>query len=221
MNPKTKTTGPVKPVFQGGQILLRSGLGKRSFDFTIALAGLILAMPILLLVALGIKLTSRGPVFYAASRRGLGGREFRCFKFRSMYLYADIQQGLLEPLNQADGPLFKMQHDPRVTGFGYWIRRYSLDELPQLWNVLKGEMSLVGPRPLPERDHALLQEEDYDRYQVLPGLTGLWQVSGRSQLGFEEMMFLDRSYIQNHSLRNDLLILLKTVPAVLTARGAV
>ena len=141
-------------------------------------------------------------------------------KFRTMYADAAEQQKELEKLNEADGPLFKLRQDPRVTGFGRLLRRYSLDEIPQLLNVLRGEMSLVGPRPLPIRDFEKLEPWHRKRYLVLPGMTGLWQISGRSNLGFDDLVRLDFSYLENWSVWLDVSILLRTIPAVLTRRGA-
>jgi lipopolysaccharide/colanic/teichoic acid biosynthesis glycosyltransferase len=152
------------------------------------------------MAALAVRLSSRGPVIYRSMRPGIGGTPFACLKFRTMYRDADQRQADLESLNEASGALFKMRDDPRMTPVGRFLRRYSLDELPQLFNVVRGEMSLVGPRPLPERDFQRLEEWHKKRYLVTPGITGLWQVSGRSEL--------------------DLSILVKTVPAVLTRRGA-
>jgi len=141
-------------------------------------------------------------------------------KFRTMYADAAGEQAALEASNEADGPLFKIREDPRVTSIGAWLRRFSLDEVPQLWNVLRGEMSLVGPRPLPLRDYERLEAWHRKRYRVLPGVTGLWQISGRSNLGFDDLVRLDFFYLENWSLTLDISILLKTVPAVLTGRGA-
>ena len=176
--------------------------------------------PVLLLVSLAIKATSRGPVLYRSLRPGIGGRSFDCVKFRTMVEGADDLQDELEPSNEVDGAIFKMRTDPRVTPVGRFLRRWSLDELPQLLNVLRGEMSLVGPRPLPQRDYARLEDWHRKRYLVLPGMTGLWQVSGRSELDFDELVRLDFLYLEHWSVFLDLSILLKTVPAVIRAKGA-
>jgi lipopolysaccharide/colanic/teichoic acid biosynthesis glycosyltransferase len=159
-------------------------------------------------------------VIYRSSRPGIGGAAFACFKFRTMYTDADQRQADLESLNEASGALFKIKRDPRLTPVGRLLRRYSLDELPQLANVVRGQMSLVGPRPLPERDFEQLEDWHKKRYLVLPGMTGLWQVSGRSELDFDDLVRLDFLYLERWSVGLDLAILLKTIPAVLSRRGA-
>ena len=174
----------------------------------------------MLLAALAIKLTSRGPVFYRSPRPGIGGKSFPCLKFRTMVAGAEGLQDRLEGQNEVGGALFKMREDPRVTTVGRFLRRWSLDELPQLFNVIRGEMSLVGPRPLPQRDYERLEDWHRKRYLVLPGMTGLWQVSGRSELDFDELVRLDFLYLERWSVFLDLTILLKTIPAVIRARGA-
>ena len=203
------------PVFEGFDYVL-----KRAFDLVCASLLLIGLSPLLVASALAVRLTSRGPVFYHSIRPGVGGRPFACFKFRTMYHGADRQQAELEALNEAGGAIFKIRDDPRVTPVGRLLRRYSIDELPQLMNVLRGEMSLVGPRPLPERDFARLQEWHKKRYLVMPGITGLWQVSGRSELDFDDLVRLDFLYLERWSVFLDFTILLKTIPAVFTRRGA-
>ena len=165
-----------------------------------------------------IKLTSRGPVFYRSRRPGLGGMPFDCFKFRTMYVDADARQADLEAHNEAGGAIFKIRNDPRVTPIGRFLRRWSIDELPQLLNVVRGEMSLVGPRPLPERDYERLEDWHRKRYLVLPGMTGLWQVSGRSELDFDELVRLDFLYLERWSVWLDLAIILRTIPAVIARR---
>jgi lipopolysaccharide/colanic/teichoic acid biosynthesis glycosyltransferase len=165
-------------------------------------------------------MSSRGPVLYRSVRPGIGGVPFPCFKFRTMYVDADERQAELEERNEADGAIFKIRHDPRVTPAGRLLRRFSLDELPQLLNVLRGEMSLVGPRPLPLRDFERLESWHKKRYLVLPGITGLWQVSGRSNLDFDDLVRLDFLYLERWSPFLDLTILIKTIPAVLLRRGA-
>jgi exopolysaccharide biosynthesis polyprenyl glycosylphosphotransferase len=203
------------PVFEGIDYAV-----KRTFDFVGATFLLILLSPLLLLISLAIRLSSRGPVVYRSQRPGIGGEPFPCMKFRTMRSGADQQQADLESLNEASGALFKIRADPRLTAVGRVLRRFSLDELPQLINVLRGEMSLVGPRPLPMRDFARLEDWHKKRYLVLPGITGLWQVSGRAELDFDDLVRLDFLYLERWSVSLDLTILLKTVPAVLTRRGA-
>jgi exopolysaccharide biosynthesis polyprenyl glycosylphosphotransferase len=203
------------PVFEGIDFAL-----KRTFDLVGATLLLIVLSPLLAAITLAVKLSSRGPVFYRSMRPGIGQLPFACLKFRTMYCDADHRQADLEGLNEASGALFKIREDPRLTPVGRLLRRFSLDELPQLVNVLRGEMSLVGPRPLPERDFELLQDWHRKRYLVLPGITGLWQVSGRSELDFDDLVHLDFIYLERWSLALDLAILLKTIPAVLMQRGA-
>jgi exopolysaccharide biosynthesis polyprenyl glycosylphosphotransferase len=193
---------------------------KRTFDFVIAGFLTVIFAPLMGLIALAIKLTSSGPVLHRSPRPGIGGEPFGCLKFRTMYEDAEERQDELEGLNEKSGALFKIRDDPRVTRVGRLLRRYSLDELPQLINVLRGEMSLVGPRPLPMRDDQLMADWHRRRYLVLPGLTGLWQVSGRSELDFDDMVRLDFLYLERWSVLLDFVILLKTVPAVLRRHGA-
>ena len=159
-------------------------------------------------------------MFYRDRRVGLGEREFGMFKFRSMRIGAAQSQGALETANEASGPLFKIKDDPRVTRVGHLLRRYSIDELPQMLNVLRGEMSLVGPRPLPLRDYVQLDDWHRKRYLVLPGMTGLWQVAGRSDLTFDDLVRLDFYYLENWSVWLDITILFKTPFVVLAQRGA-
>ena len=193
---------------------------KRAFDVGVAAVVLVLGVPLWVAFALAIKLDSRGPVLYRDRRIGLHEREFRMLKLRTMYVDAEARQRELEGLNEAPGALFKIRDDPRVTRVGRVLRRYSLDELPQVWHVLRGEMSLVGPRPLPVRDFRLLERWHRKRYLVLPGMTGLWQIAGRSDLSFDDLVRLDFYYIENWSLWLDLTILAKTLPAVVGRRGA-
>jgi exopolysaccharide biosynthesis polyprenyl glycosylphosphotransferase len=183
---------------------------------------ILLLSPIFMAIALLIKLDSSGPIFYRQTRVGLHGNLFQAWKFRTMVTNADQLQQQLESQNQTkDGILFKLKADPRVTRLGNFLRQYSLDELPQLFNVLLGEMSLVGPRPLPVRDVDKFATHHYVRHEVLPGITGLWQVSGRSDItDFEDVIQLDLDYIQNWSLGLDLNILLRTVKVVLQKTGA-
>jgi exopolysaccharide biosynthesis polyprenyl glycosylphosphotransferase len=203
------------PVFEGFDYVL-----KRAFDLTGASLLLLMLSPVLAAAALAVRLSSRGPMVYRSMRPGIGGVPFACLKFRTMYRDADQRQADLESFNEASGALFKMRDDPRMTPVGRFLRRYSIDELPQLFNVLRGEMSLVGPRPLPERDFEKLEEWHKKRYLVTPGITGLWQVSGRSELDFDDLVRLDFLYLERWSVFLDLSILVKTVPAVFTRRGA-
>jgi len=193
---------------------------KRAFDIVVSGLGVILLLPLWLAIAAAIKLTSPGPIFYRDRRIGLGEREFGMLKFRTMIAGAAEQQRDLEPANEAAGALFKIRDDPRITAVGRLLRRFSLDEAPQVLNVLWGEMSLVGPRPLPVRDYELLQDWHRKRYLVLPGMTGLWQISGRSSLTFDDLVRLDFYYLENWSVWLDITILAKTLPAVLSRRGA-
>jgi lipopolysaccharide/colanic/teichoic acid biosynthesis glycosyltransferase len=171
-------------------------------------------------IGIAIRATSPGPIFFVQRRSTLRGRTFNMAKFRTMVANAEEIRDELDARNEVSGPVFKMKDDPRITPVGRWLRRYSLDELPQLVNVLLGQMSLVGPRPLPQRDFDQLEEWHRKRYLVLPGITGLWQVSGRSELDFDDLVRLDFLYLERWSVALDLTILLKTVPAVLTRRGA-
>ena len=193
---------------------------KRALDIAVALLGLIAFSWIFVLIALLVKLSSRGPVFFHQDRAGRGGKPFVLLKFRSMRLDADLKRRELAHLGEMDGPVFKMRRDPRITRLGRFLRRSSLDELPQLLNVLAGRMSLVGPRPLPLDEAEHLAPEHRRRHDVPPGLTGLWQVRGRNDLSYAEMMRLDLEYVDRCSLGLDLRILLATIPAVLTGRGA-
>ncbi|HKG40095.1 MAG TPA: sugar transferase [Conexibacter sp.] len=203
------------PVFEGVDFAI-----KRTFDVIGATLLLVLLSPVLIAVSLAVKLTSRGPVLYPSARPGMGGAPFDCLKFRTMRDDAEQTQEELESLNEMSGALFKIKEDPRMTPVGRFLRRFSLDELPQLVNVVRGDMSLVGPRPLPVRDFAKLEEWHKKRYLVLPGITGLWQVSGRAELDFDDLVRLDFLYLERWSVALDLVILLKTVPAVLMRRGA-
>ena len=203
------------PVFAGTDWLV-----KRGFDLVVSAIVLLLGLPLWLAIALAVKLSSRGPVLYRDTRVGLGEREFDMLKFRTMVAGAAEQQRELELANESGGALFKIRDDPRVTRVGRLLRRFSLDEVPQVLNVLRGEMSLVGPRPLPVRDYRLLEDWHRRRYRVLPGMTGLWQISGRSSLTFDDLVRLDFYYLENWSVWFDITILAKTVPAVVSQRGA-
>jgi lipopolysaccharide/colanic/teichoic acid biosynthesis glycosyltransferase len=171
-------------------------------------------------VALAVKLTSPGPVLFRQKRIGADEKVFICYMFRSMYEDAEARQEELEAMNEADGAVFKIKNDPRITPVGRFIRRWSIDELPQLINVLKGEMSLVGPRPLPVRDFERMSEVHKERLAAVPGMSGYWQISGRSNLSFDDMVRLDLYYIENWSLSFDVKIILKTLGAVLKREGA-
>jgi len=193
---------------------------KRGFDLLVSTLVVVIGLPVWLVIALAIRLDSRGPILFVDRRIGVGEREFSMLKFRTMVAEAPDLQPRLEDVNEAEGALFKIRDDPRVTRVGRVLRRFSLDEIPQVVNVLKGEMSLVGPRPLPLRDYKLLEDWHRRRYGVLPGMTGLWQISGRSGLSFDDLVRLDFTYIENWSLWLDISIIVKTIPAVITRRGA-
>lgn len=200
---------------------------KRSFDFFGSLVIILLLSPVFILTSLLIAIESGFPIFFTQKRASIkGGKTFGFIKFRSMVRNADELKADLMKFNESDGALFKMKNDPRVTRVGRFIRKYSIDELPQLFNVLKGDMSLVGPRPLPIKDFEILDETQEfwdsikDREKVKPGMTGLWQISGRSNIGFKEMVLLDLYYVENHSILFDLEILFGTIPVVLFGRGA-
>lgn len=194
---------------------------KRSMDFVGALVGLVLLSPLLLGTALAVRLTSSGPIVFQQERYGLNKRKFMMYKFRSMVVDAEARQATIEHLNENAGPTFKIKADPRVTAVGAVIRKLSIDELPQLINVLRGDMSLVGPRPLPTRDVSRFSEAWLmRRFSVKPGLTCLWQVMGRSDVDFQRWIELDLEYIDNWCLSLDVMIIAKTIPAVLKSRGA-
>jgi len=191
---------------------------KRMIDIVVSLMAALIFWPLMVAIGLAIKLSSRGPVFFTQWRSGLGGRPFRIYKFRTMVPDADQMKGTLQ--NEQDGPAFKMEHDPRVTGIGRFLRISSLDELPQLWNVLIGDMSLVGPRPLPLNESLKCDTWHRRRLDVVPGLTCTWQIRGRGTVSFAEWVRMDRNYIQRRSLIHDVKLLALTVPAVLARRGA-
>ncbi len=193
---------------------------KRAFDIVLAVSAVVATALVLAVVALLIKLDSPGPVLFKQARVGRNGRIFRVLKFRTMVVDAEARMAELRDRNEADGPLFKMTHDPRVTRVGRVLRKMSIDELPQLWNVVRGEMSLVGPRPALPSEVEGWHPELHERLRVKPGMTGMWQVNGRSSASFAEYMRLDLYYVDNWSLTTDLTILAKTVPAVLASRGA-
>ena len=193
---------------------------KRAMDLVLVVLLLLPASVLMAIVAVAIKLDSRGPVIYASERIGRGGKPFTMFKFRSMVVGAEDGKDDLLHLNEVEGPVFKVRDDPRVTRVGRYIRRLSLDELPQLFNVLIGDMSLVGPRPPLASEVADYQPWQMQRLTVIGGLTGLWQISGRSDLDFDDLCRLDIEYIETWSLLLDVQILLKTIPAAVSARGA-
>lgn len=193
---------------------------KRAFDFFISVFLVILISPIMLLTALIIKLESPGPILFKQERIGVWGKPFLCFKFRSMENDADQKKAELMDLNEADEVVFKIKDDPRVTKVGRIIRKLSIDELPQLFNVIKGEMSLVGPRPPVPIEVAQYEFETFRRLDALPGITGLQQVSGRSELEFQRWIELDFQYIQEQSLLKDIEILIRTIPSVISGKGA-
>ena len=194
---------------------------KRTMDIILASLAIIAGSPFFLITALLVKLTSPGPIIFSQIRVGKYGRHFKFYKFRSMYIDAEARKAELMKQNEsADGVIFKMKRDPRITPVGRFIRKFSIDELPQLFNVILGDMSLVGPRPpLPSevRSYSL---EERKRLNITPGITCLWQVSGRSELPFSKQIALDKEYIASRSVWKDFLILLKTIPAILTGKGA-
>lgn len=195
-------------------------IGKRALDIVIATTGLVLLLPLLPAIVLLIKLDSPGSILFRQKRVGQGGRLFTCFKFRSMVENAEALKPDLVRLNEATGPAFKIRQDPRITPIGAFLRRSSLDEVPQLVNVLCGDMSIVGPRPQIPAEVELYEPWHRRRLEVTPGITCLWQVSGRSQVGFEEWMRLDLEYVRRRCLQLDLRILLATLPAVIARKGA-
>jgi lipopolysaccharide/colanic/teichoic acid biosynthesis glycosyltransferase len=203
-------------------LTIRSSLFfKRCMDILLSCICILAAMPVFLLTALLVKLSSPGPIIFSQVRVGKYGRHFKFYKFRSMYLDAEARKAeLLKHNESADGVIFKMKHDPRITPVGRFIRKFSIDELPQLFNVLLGDMSLVGPRPPVPQEVAHYTLDERKRLNITPGITCLWQVSGRSELPFRQQMALDKEYISSRSAWKDFLILLKTIPAILTGRGA-
>jgi lipopolysaccharide/colanic/teichoic acid biosynthesis glycosyltransferase len=201
-------------------LLLTTPVWKRSLDLVGAIVGLLLLLPVFGVVALVIKCTSRGPVFFKQLRSGRGGKPFVMYKFRTMVLDAEARKAGLMAQNEQDGPAFKIKHDPRVTVVGRILRKTSLDELPQLWNVLRGEMSLVGPRPLPCAESDACAGWLRRRLDVIPGLTCLWQVRGRCSVSFADWVRMDLQYIRSRSLWQDLKLLFLTVPVVVLRKGA-
>jgi exopolysaccharide biosynthesis polyprenyl glycosylphosphotransferase len=222
-SPATTLAGSIAPLDTVARALLatRWELGvKRAVDITLSAVALVVLLPLLLLTAVAVGLTSSGPVLYAQRRVGRHGRSFTMLKFRSMRASADQQKAQLLASNETTGPVFKMRHDPRVTSVGRLIRKLSIDELPQLLNVIRGDMSLVGPRPPLREEYDQYTEHQRQRLLVRPGLTCIWQVSGRSTIGFAEWVEMDLDYIRRWNLALDVQILLRTIPAVLSGRGA-
>jgi exopolysaccharide biosynthesis polyprenyl glycosylphosphotransferase len=203
------------PIFAGAD-----WAAKRTFDLVVSVLIVLVGLPLWLLIAGAVKATSRGPVFFTDTRVGLAEQPFQMLKFRTMIAGAAGEQPGLESANEASGALFKIRRDPRVTHVGRVLRRFSLDEIPNVINVLRGEMTLVGPRPLPLRDYSLLEPWHRRRSNVLPGMTGLWQIAGRSDLTFDDLVRLDFYYLENWSIWLDITILVKTLPAVIAQRGA-
>ena len=194
---------------------------KRVMDIILAVLAVVLGSPVFLITALLVKLTSPGPIIFSQVRVGRFGRHFKFYKFRSMYIDAEARKAeLLKHNESGDGVIFKMKHDPRITPIGRFIRKFSIDELPQLFNVILGDMSLVGPRPPLPQEVRTYTLEERKRLNITPGITCLWQVSGRSELPFSRQIALDKEYIASRSVWKDFLILLKTIPAILTGRGA-
>ena len=205
-----------KPQYSGAQ-----RFQKRAFDIAVSVVVLSAALPVMVVAAIAIKLTSKGPTFYRSERVGMDGRPFQLIKFRTMVVDADAQMEMLKARNESvGGVLFKIRDDPRVTAVGRFLRRYSIDELPQFFNVLRRDMSVVGPRPPLRQEVDTYSDQVRRRLLVLPGITGLWQISGRSDLSWEDSVRLDLSYVENWSIANDLIIAAKTVRAVLAGKGA-
>ena len=198
-----------------------SSFFKRLMDIVLSILAIIVFSPVFLITALLVKLTSPGPIIFSQVRVGRYGRHFKFYKFRSMYIDAEARKAELMKLNESgDGVIFKMKRDPRITPVGRFIRKFSIDELPQLFNVLLGDMSLVGPRPPLPSEVRTYTLEERKRLNITPGITCLWQVSGRSELPFSKQIALDKEYIASRSAWKDFLILLRTIPAILTGRGA-
>jgi len=212
--------GVMSLAMEPAKLSLLQSAAKRSLDLLGASLTLLVTLPLFVVVALAVKVTSRGPVFYRQERVGLHGRHFTMLKFRTMVVDAEKMLRELRTRNESSGPLFKIKDDPRLTPLGRALRHWSIDELPQLVNVLMGRMSLVGPRPSLPTEVALYEDWHFDRLEVRPGMTGLWQVSGRSTLSFDDYVRMDLFYIENWSLMYDLYILAKTIPAVLSGRGS-
>lgn len=210
----------VNPIEEGAAVSRGYLAAKRGLDLLLCIPGLILLSPFLLLIAAAIRLESRGPILFRQLRVGKDHQPFYCLKFRSMSQDAEKRKDEIAHLNEVDGPVFKIKHDPRVTRVGRFLRKLSLDELPQLWNVVRGEMTLVGPRPPLPREVEQYEEWMLRRLEVTPGITCIWQISGRSDTNFEQWMRMDLEYVESRTLGKDISILLRTVPAVLFGRGA-
>jgi lipopolysaccharide/colanic/teichoic acid biosynthesis glycosyltransferase len=195
-------------------------LWKRAVDLAGATIALVVLSPVMILAALAVKLTSRGPIIFKQRRAGLGGRPFTILKFRTMCTDAEARKPRLLTQSEQDGPAFKLGNDPRITAAGKILRMTSIDELPQLWNVIRGEMSLVGPRPLPIEESNSCDLWHRRRLEVTPGMTCIWQIEGRSRVTFDEWMRMDARYVRRRRLAHDLWLLIKTIPAVLFSRGA-
>jgi exopolysaccharide biosynthesis polyprenyl glycosylphosphotransferase len=195
-------------------------VAKRFFDVTMALIALVITAPVVLVAAILIRIESAGPVFFRQVRVGMNGELFEMIKLRTMCDGADDMKEALLDRNELDGPMFKMRQDPRVTRVGRVLRKFSIDELPQFWNVVRGEMSVVGPRPALQSEVAAWDDETRERLRVLPGITGVWQISGRSNTTFNEYKRLDLYYVDNWSLLHDLRIVASTVGVVLRGKGA-
>jgi lipopolysaccharide/colanic/teichoic acid biosynthesis glycosyltransferase len=193
---------------------------KRPFDVTLVMLGLAVIWPVILVIALAVKLSSPGPVFFVQTRVGKGGQTFSIYKFRSMYIDAEARRAALLEQSDRAGICFKSRNDPRVTPVGRFLRRVSMDELPQIFNVLKGDMSLVGPRPALPEEVREYPARAMGRLATLPGITGLWQVSGRADIGFDDMIELDLGYVRKASFSTDLAILMRTFGAVVSGKGA-
>ena len=200
-------------------LAMETPVWKRGLDVVGATVGLIVSAPLIIAVAVAIKLTSRGPVFYVQEREGLAGGRFRMLKLRTMHANADLFKPALRGLSEQDGPAFKMSDDPRITWIGRWLRPASLDELPQFWNVLVGDMSLVGPRPLPTDESLRCSSWQRRRLHVKPGMTCIWQVHGRNTVSFDEWIRMDLQYVRQRSLWNDLCLLVQTLPSLFGQQG--
>lgn len=193
---------------------------KRLLDIVLTAVGLLCIWPVLFGISLAVACTSPGPVFFVQTRVGREGHTFRMLKFRSMYQDAEKRRAEMDLISDRDGICLKIKHDPRITPVGRFLRRWSLDELPQLFNVLRGDMSLVGPRPALMEEVAAYPDYAHGRHAVLPGITGLWQVTGRADIGFEDMIELDLDYVRRNSFGTDVWILIRTIRAVLSGKGA-
>lgn len=218
--PENSTLDALNPPGQFAELSRAYLVAKRTIDIGLCASGVALLSPFLVIVAIAIKLDTRGPVFFKQVRVGKNQKPFRCLKFRSMTADAEKRRNEIAHLNEVDGPVFKIRNDPRVTRVGVLIRKLSIDELPQLFNVLRGEMTLVGPRPPIPAEVEKYEDWMLRRLSVTPGITCIWQISGRSNISFEQWMRMDLQYIDTCSIRKDISILLRTIPAVLFGRGA-